>query len=304
MPQIPEKLIGRRFGRWRGCASCGNRARRLTLRRAATALLFCSLFPVPCSLFPLPSASADLLWDNGPACMVNCGTTAGRPSYQTPGWSPMQSADDLLPDAPWRPRRLTLVGGWNIDPLPVPAADFRLFLYPDDGGRPAGSETTDPRPLAIWTLDVPRAATGQTWLVDYAGYRLCAYDMALVDAPVLAAGTRYWLVVQAQDPWSPSWAGGYWIWLSSGPTARGLPMQYGRNNGPNYWIEAYYDVSFRLYGEVLPEPAAGLFLLFWLLAFCPCRICNRRLRARVGASRTGTFAYPRTHPHKELEGPR
>ncbi len=117
---------------------------------------------------------------------------------------------------------------------------FQIALYP---GIPAGTQPDVTKPaLVTWSVS---GMANETYAGTFGGYAMYDYDYTLASPYPLAAGTQYWLQIEAQSTSYPGWAWGYG---SGGDGTHFRATTGGTGGGGTLYQSLSGDLAWSLYG--------------------------------------------------------
>lgn len=174
---------------------------------------------------------------------LNVGADGGSYSF-----SGQHIADSFIPSMTAEVDSLTVWGSYLYYGAPYASGTnrtYRVRLFADGGSKPGAS-------LFDQTLQGTLTQTA-TNVTDFSNDRLYSIAFSLANAPVVEAGTTYWLSVI--EP--VSIASFRWHTSNTGPGSSGGSSSNGTN-----WVSTNTrpDAAFVLSGQPVPEPASMLIL--------------------------------------------
>lgn len=168
----------------------------------------------------------------------------GNDAY--PGISADQTADNFTLAESLSLGTLTWWGSYSADPATLPADQFQVRLFQNNGGLPQTS------PFAVLSETPVRTATA---LVDATSSTVYRYDLNLASPVSLDSGTAYYLSVVNTFDLNNANAG--WYWLLSDTTGSNF---FRAADGDAWQAQANGNLAFSLAATPVPVPAAA-----WLL---------------------------------------
>lgn len=194
-----------------------------------------------CGSFSCPTAGMTILWDNYPCTQgPPTGATCSQYAANYPFWA--QVADDFQLTAASTVKRVRWVGSYYGSGTNTITA-FKVLIYDNAVDQPTGAGQPNPSVTAIYTGAIPIANV----TVTANGDGTTTYEAALPTNFVTAAGTHYWIAIEAQLNFVPLWG------ISTSPlpgrliqARTGFPIL-----GIQFWnggLTHNADMAFKLYG--------------------------------------------------------